>query len=345
MTRSIFLTALVLFAAQAAFTQFPQMQKAQQRMDQLRKADEAEQKAREAEDLAAVSIPRPKPSVMNRNIQTVLTTKEYKTFAEAKPFAAKRIADGDQLWAYVKFDTKLGDYVLTLKDAENGGQFKYVLFAEVGPKADVTALSRYVLEFTKEDLALSEIKVNLAPGKPGRNAAVPVFIDVAGTRGPGIWNNEFRLTNTVVVPRSLTDNLATADMTMNFVGVVTKYPKAREDFSSMVLRGTTDKATLPVAGSFYSLPLKTEILDRLKTDSITPVRFYYASNGWLEYGMSVTQPARLREVTAVFTYRNGESCNYGVARLVQSFDAMADTFATSAIELTKDLPLACTNIE
>lgn len=345
MTKSLFLTVLVFCAAQAIVAQFPQMKRAQERMDQLRKADEKEQKAREEEDLAAISVPRPKAAVMNVDVQVVLATKEFKSFAEARPFAAKRVNDGEPVWAYIKFNGKLGDYVLTVRDAENDDQFKYMLFAEVGPQADVTALSRYVIEFTKEDLQLTEVKINLAPGLPGRNAALPVFIDVAGTRGQGLWNNEFRLANTTIMPRTLNANLATAGLTMNFGSSFTKYPKVLENFGSMVLRGTTDTAALPVPGSFYSLPLKSEIIKRLESDSITPVRFYFASSGWLEYGHSVTQPGRVREVTAVFTYRSGSECNYGVARLIQDHDPMADRFSTSSIKVTKDLPLACTNLE
>lgn len=314
-------------------------------MDQLRKADEAEQKAREDEDLSATAIPKPKPSVLNVDVQAVLTTREYKDFAEAKPFAAKRVNDGDPVWAYIKFNGKLGDYVLTVRDAENDDQFKYMLFAEVGPQSDVTALSRYVIEFSKEDLSLTEVKINLAPGLPGRNAALPVFIDVAGTRGQGLWNNEFRLANTAVMPRTLKDNLASAELTMSFGSSFTKYPKVLENFGSMVLRGTTDTAALPIAGSFYSLPIKSEIIKRLESDSIRPVRFYFASSGWLEYGQSVTRPGRVREVTAVFTYRTGNGCKYGVARVIQDFDPMADRFSNSTITVTKDLPLKCANLE
>lgn len=314
-------------------------------MDGLRKADEKRQKEQEAADNASISLPKPKPAVMNVDVQAVLTTRDFKSFADAKPNAVKEISDGDPVWLNLKFNGKLGDYVRTVRDKENGGQLKYILFAEVGPKGDVTALTRYVLEFSKEELAANELKINLAPGLPGRNAASPVLIDIAGTRRPGTWNNEVRLTNNTLMPRSASDNLTVTEIVMNFPRSYSKYPKILSEFDSMMLRGTTDEATLPAAGGFYSLPVKTEITRQLRAENITPVKFYFASNSWLEYGPSTTHPGRTREVSAVFTYRNEKGCNYGVAKLKQNYDAMNDTFVPGAAEIKKGLPLACTELE
>jgi hypothetical protein len=42
------------------------------------------------------------------------------------------------------------------------------MYAEIGPHGDVTSLSQYVIQFTKEDLALTELKIGLAPALFGR---------------------------------------------------------------------------------------------------------------------------------------------------------------------------------
>lgn len=314
-------------------------------MDGLRKADEKRQKEQEAADNASISLPKPKPAVTNVDVQAVLTTRDFKSFAEAKPNAVKEITDGDPLWLNVKFNGKLGDYVLTVRDKENGGQLKYLLFAEVGPKGDVTALTKYVLEFSKEELSASELEINLAPGLPGRNASSPFLIEVAGTRRPGIWNNEIRLANNTLMPRSPKDNLTVTEVVMNFPRGYSKYPKVRSEFESMMLRGTTNEATLPAPGGFYSLPVKTEILRQLSAEKIVPVKFYFAGNNWMEYGPSMTHPGRTREVNAVFTYRTETGCNYGVAKLRQTYDAMNETFSSGTAEIKKGLPLACTDLE
>jgi hypothetical protein len=113
----------------------------------------------------------------------------------------------------------------------------------------------------------------------------------------------------------------------------------------MMLRGTANEATLPTPGGFYSLPVKTEILRQLRTENIVPVRFYFAGNNWLEYGPSMAHPARIREVNAVFTYRTESGCNYGVAKLRQTYDAMNDVFSQGTAEIKKALPLSCTELE
>ena len=113
----------------------------------------------------------------------------------------------------------------------------------------------------------------------------------------------------------------------------------------MMLRGTTNASTLPLPGGFYNLPIKLAVTNKLKGEGITPVRFYFASENWLEYGPSALHKERVREVFAAFTYRAGEACNYGVAKVSQKYDPMADRFVDGDIEFTKGLPLQCTELE
>ena len=329
------------FAASAALAQFPQMRRTQERMQQMEEAA----REREKEETAANALPKPKPAKMNVDVQMALSQADHKTFAEAQKAAAAKVTDGDPLWLYIKFNGKLGDYVLTELDKENEGSLRYLIFAEIAPAGDVTALNHYVLQFAKEDLVKPEIKINLTHGLPGRNASIPVFIDVAGTREPGVWNNEFRLTNTRAFPRSLGDNLATAGLRLEIPGGPAKYKTIRDDYASLVLRGTADKAQLPIPGQFYSLPLKTEVTARLRDEGVTPVRLYFAGSNWEEFGMSQLNPKRTRRVNAAYTYRTGEECFYGVAEVRQTYDAVKDSWVTGRITTTNNLPLTCTQID
>jgi hypothetical protein len=341
MKKAVLMVLVLSFAATAALAQFPQMRRAQERMQRSIEASEE----REKQENAANALPKTKPAKMNVDVQMALSQADHKTFAEAQKDAAATVADGDTLWLYIKFNGKLGDYVLTERDAENDGALRYLMFAEVAPAGDVTALDRYVLQFAKEDLEKPEIKINLTPGQPGRNASIPVFIDVAGTREPGLWRNELRLTNSTAFPRSLSENLATALLTMELPEGPTKYKVMRADYRSMVLRGTTDPAQLPVPGPFYSLPLKTEVTAKLKEEGIIPVRFYFAGSTWDEFGQSQLNPRRIRRVNGVYTYRSGEQCFYGVAEIAQIYDVVNEKWSTDRITTSNNLPLACTQID
>jgi len=85
---------------------------------------------------------------MNVDVQIVLSKGEYKTFAEAKAAAAQRIVDGEPLWLYIKFRSRLGDYVVTTRHPDDYEMLRYTLFAEVAPRGDFTALSQYAIRFS-----------------------------------------------------------------------------------------------------------------------------------------------------------------------------------------------------
>src|SRR5438067_3583929 len=176
--------------------------------ERIQGAIQAAEDRQKAEKEAAANEANAKPAVMNVDVQMVLAKAEYKAFAAAKPFAIERVADGDPLWIYVKFNGNLERYIRTLRD-ENDNE-RYVLFAEIGPQGDVTARSHYVLEFSKDDLKLTELKISLTAGMPGHNRSLPLFLKIAGSSKPGFWKNELRLTNSDAIPRGLSDNLATA---------------------------------------------------------------------------------------------------------------------------------------
>lgn len=342
--RALLLVSFLFLISGEITAQFPQMRRTEERRQRAIEADEKRQRELE-ESRSSTALPKPKPAVLNQDVRIVLANRDVRSFAEASNNQVKKIADGESLWLYVKFKTKLGDYVLTLPDPENQPGLMYRLYAEIAPQNDPTALGQYVLQFSKEDLEKTELKINLSPGMPGRNAAIPIFLDVAATRRPGVWSNDFRLTNTTLIPRAATENLAIANVVFEFPGRVTKYPGLRDDFESMVLRGTTDLAALPIIGSFYSLPIKTTIVARLKAVGITPVRFYFASDNWSEHGASMLFPEKRRTVYAAYTYRKSEDCFYGVAEFKQKFDSSAGQFVDDSIKFANDLAIECSKLE
>ena len=178
----------------------------------------------------------------------------------------------------------------------------------------------------------------------GRNKSIPVILMTSAAGRPGVWHNEFRLTNNIAFPRALTDNLAKTPITLDLTGGPSKYRTVAAAYDSLTIRGTADAARMPTPGTFFDESLKSEIAVKLHSENIEPARFYFAGDNWSEYATFSPQTQRSRKVYAVFTYKNSESCFYGTAQAVQSFDAMAAKFVTATISLQKDIPIPCTQI-
>jgi hypothetical protein len=342
--RILLILAILTVFTSASTAQIERAERARQRIEQLRRAEDDRNRQRREELDRLSAIPKPRAAVMNVNVQTVLTKSEYKTFAEAKPNAVTRVSDGDELWFYAKFNSRLGDYVLTVEDAEDPTSRRYLLYVEIGPKDDVTTLNQYVLEFKKEDLAAQELKINLAPGLQGRNKSIPVFLMMTSAGKPGLWQNEIRLTNTITFPRSLTDNLAKSTVTLDLAGGPDKYRAMEDAYDSIALRGTTDVSRMPAPGSFYDEGLKGQIVAKLSSVGIIPARLYFSGDNWMEYASFSPAIRKSRKVFATFTYRKAETCFYGVATTVQDFEAMKSAFGESVITLQKDTPLPCAQL-
>jgi hypothetical protein len=304
--------------------------------ESVRATEEIERKRREAMEGEAPPVPR--AAVINVDVQGVLSAQDLKSFAEAKLRPSVRLKDGENLWLYLKFKTKLGDYVLTTRDADDPTNVHFTLFAEIGPKGDVTALQQYVLRFVKEDLAATELKINLAPGLAGRNRSIPLFLDAAGSSKPGVWTREIRISNAAAIPR---DYLATTAVALDLQGGNAKFRKMLAEYDSMVLRGTTDLTVVPVAGTFYDAAVRDAVLAKLTTEKLSPTNFYFAGDQWAEQLGSTMSPRRERKVFGVATYNRAAGCFYAVAEVVQKFDYLNDRFGASEVTLTKDLPLPC----
>lgn len=333
---------IISLLACTANAQFPQRDRYRERLDQSIKASEEREHDRRMEE--AGKLPTPKKAVMNVDVQMVLSKAEYKTFAEAKAAEAKKVLDGEPVWAYVKFNGKLGDYVLTTRNPLDPEKLRYTLFAEVAPRGDVTALHQVTLQFAKEDLAATELKISLAPGLFGRNKSIPIFLHTAGAAKSGVWNNEVRLTNNVSFPRALTDNLASTPVTVDLSGGSGKYRKMDSEYKSIILRGTIDTAKLPMPGTFFSEELKTAVAARLAAEKIEPTKIYFSGDDWIESASFAMGMKKSRRLFATFTYRSGESCFYGIAEIVQNYDFVEAKYGESEISLEKDLPVPCGEI-
>ena len=341
--KKLALLSIILFAL-ASVSQ-AQIRQAQGKTLDEKVREKTEQVERNEAELRALDAgpnkesAEPKKAVMNVDVQMALTKLEYKTFAEAKPNITKEISDGDDLWLYVKFNGKLEQYVYRLQ-GEMGE--RYLLFVEYGPEGDVMAKSHSIIEFKKEELAQTELKMSLSPGKAGGNKALAIFVKNVAASKPGRWSNELRITNSVAIPRGFTDYLAKAAFVCDFTRGFTKYPKMPKTFESMVLRDTLDEAKLPIAGSFDDGELRIAISERLTIEKITATRLYFAGDNWLEYSDQPTSQRQYRTVTGVFQYQSGPKCLYGTAIVLQVYDQAAKRYGGSIIALRKDLPTPCT---
>lgn len=335
-----FLTLLV--TSLPVLGQSEQRRRSRERIDRMVKATEEREAAEKGGTRAEPGLPMPKAAVMNVDVQAVLSGKELKTFAEAKLSPVSRVTDGAPLWLYVKFNGKLGDYVSTVPNEDEPGKLKYLLYAEVGPQGDVTALNQYVLQFSKEELAANELKINLAPGLFGRNKSMPIFLTTAAGVKPGVWNNEFRLANSAGLPRSPAANLTKTNIALDFAGGLEKYRKMEAEYDSIILRGSPDLTKMPVAGTFFSEPVQSEIAAKLKAEGVTPVKFYFSGDDWAtSTSGSMMAMKQNRQVFASYTYQKGETCFYGVAAVVQTYSSFNSKFGESVITFTNDLPISC----
>ena len=341
--KTVLIIGLILVATGvSAIGQFPQSRRVRERLDQSIRASEETEHDRRLEETNA--LPVPKKAVMNVDVQMVLSKNDHKTFAEAKAAEARKAVDGEPLWMYLKFKGKLGDYVLTTRNPEDPEKLRYTLFAEIAPRGDVTALHQVTLQFAKEDLPATELKFNLAPGLFGRNKSIPIYLMTSGSAKTGVWNNEVRVTNTLAMPRGLTDNLASTPVTLELSGGSVKYRKMDTEYDSLVLRGTTDVTKMPFPGTFFNEDLKTRVITRLAADNIKPVKVYFSGDDWQEYSSFGVTMKKYRKIFATFTYREAETCFYGVAEIIENYDFLNSKYGEGEIKLQKNIAVPCAEI-
>jgi hypothetical protein len=133
-------------------------------------------------------------------------------------------------------------------------------------------------------LNVSELKINLSPGKPGRNKSLPFFLEVVGGGRPGVWNNEIRVYKSQKVPVTRADFLATLPITCDVSNGFTKYRKMKDDFEIAQYKGVAEENQLAEPTEFDDPALKAKVVAKLKTVGITPVKFYFTNEDWETYG-------------------------------------------------------------
>ena len=339
-TLLLFVIIPAVFAT-PVFAQFEQMQRKREKIERSIREDEERQRAAAADAASNPVIPKPKPAVMNVDVQAVMTRAEYRSFAEAKPNAVRKVTDGEPLWLHVKFNGKLGDYVYAYADPEQPGKIKYALYAEVGPQGDVISRGQYLLQFTKEELAAGELKLAIAPAIFGRNRSIPVFLTAAASSVPGVWASEIRLANTNAVPRSPDAYLSKIVFTMDLKGGVAKYRTMASDYDSIIIRGSTDLAKLPVEGTFFNSAVAGTLADDAKARNITPAKIYFSGDDWMVTPASVTAPHDTRKIFATLTYQRDGACYYEVAAVTQVFDRQSARWGEQAVKAEKAVAVPC----
>lgn len=311
-----------------------QMERFKQRRDAAIKA------AAEREKGITPEQPASKLPVMNVDVQMVLTRAEYPNFAAAKPNPAAKILDGESLWMYVKFNARLEKFVGPPENGEDGNP-RYRLYAEIGPKGDITALNRYVLVFREEDLGLTELKINLSPGLKGRNASMPIVIDRAGASNPGVWQNEIRISNTTVEPRPITMNLASAPVTFDLVKGSAGYKRIQATYDTVLTYGASAPTAKPVAGKFESDRVRQEVKTELKGRSQDLIDLHFVSDDWMETSVSMPMRSRSRSVLAFISFSNEGKCFEGVARIRETYDESAAKFGSIMTDVKDSKPVPC----
>ncbi len=336
---AIYILLVILSNAAAVTAQTTQIERSRKRMEASSRASaESERAAREA-----ARRPTYPPAKMNIDVQMALTTGEVKDFAEAKPLAVSQISDGDPLWLYIKFNGALERYVHRIEKAE--GPEEYVLFVEIGPQGEMMAKNHYIINFEKADLKLTELKISLSPGANGHIRAMPIFLRNAAKLKPGRWHNEIRVTDRPALPRGPNEYLAKAGIFCDFSKGLNRYSSMMPQYDSMVIRGTTEIARLPIPGKFYDFELRGKVIAKLKAEGIKPTSVYFAGDGWAEYSDSSMNVRQSRNIFAVFKYTRVKNCLYGVAEIVQEFDPNTGGYGNSSISLQKDFPVPCTAIK
>lgn len=315
----------------AALAQFPQMQKGRERLDESERASAA------AKD--GPPAPAPFRAKMNVDVQMLFANQDVKTFAEAKLLAVTRIADGDPLWMYLKFNGLLGKYVLRSVD-ENGAS-RNLLVMEVSQPGDIFAKYHYILSFTDAELALGEIKVALTSGIPGRNRSLPILLRVLAAAKPAANAYELRVTNSFGFPRASTDYLTKLTLTADLTKSANRYPQLLSDYDPTVLRGTIDKSKLPIEGKFDDAGIRARLMSELGNSGVEPAKLYFAADDWLEFSTDQMNVFQQRSVTAAFTYSRDGRCYYGTAEITQPFDAMTNRYGSSTFKIERDLPTPC----
>ena len=321
---------LSVSAAVAVNAQFPQAIKNRERMEEA-----ATGKRKDANP----NTPAPYRAKMNVDVQAVVAKQDVKTFAEAKPLAAKSVVDGDPLFLYVKFAGDMSRFVY--KKMGDDGRSQNLIAVEVGAPGDMSTKYHYVLSFTDEELKASEIKIDLTKGIPGRNRSLPIFLRTASEAKLIAAPIEMRLTNRFGFPRGADENLAKLVITGDFSKGNAKYTAMLPQYYSEVIRGSADVNTLPLVGKYEDAGITARLTSELRDMGVDVEKMYFTSDDWLEFSEVPMLVMQQRTITAAFTYQRDGKCFYGIADITQPFEPVNAHYGASVFKITQDLARPC----
>jgi hypothetical protein len=332
---STFAIIVLLSSGSVIFGQFDVLKKVKKKVEDAGKTTETTGQPNETG-----SVLKSKATVNNR-IGAVLSKGDYKSFDEAEPNAATRVVDGDLLWLYLKFNGTLADHVHKNEYADNDGNISYVLFFDIGAQGETSSYANGSLVFKKDELNVSELKIALAPGRPGRNKSLELFLATVGGGRPGVWQNEIRVSNNPSLSDRNGEYLARIPITCDVSDGLPKYRAMDNEYREIVRKGTVEDNKMPVATAYVNNPVKAQILAKLKTEGIVPAKIFFTTDGWTEYLDSQSNVKQDRKLYAAYLYKKGADCLYGIAEVTQNYSYYTAGYGESNIIFRKDYPIAC----
>ncbi|MCZ2390581.1 MAG: hypothetical protein LC113_05820 [Acidobacteria bacterium] len=323
--RTFFSICLLLAAfAIGVNAQFPQIQRARERMQQA------------SQDPNAPKKPVYKPKT-NVDVSMVVAKKDVDSFAVAQPIATAKAADGDPLWLYIRFKDELGKYVF--RTHGEGGD-RYLLSLEVGKPGALGTSLRYILSFTEPELKKKELKIALTQGVWGRNDSFPIFLRSVADPEKKVAVTDLSLTATFGFPRSPTDDLARISLVADRSKGNPLYEKMLADYKKDVIRGSAADV-LPKEGSFDDAGIRARLIATLRDSGILPSRLYFAGDDWVEFSEQPMRVLEKRKITAAFIYDRDGGCYYGTAEVTQGYDPMLRSYGASTFVIEHDIPRPC----
>jgi len=321
---SVFVGILLALFVVSASAQFPQAERARERMRQASQEPDARKKP----------VYKPKTNV---DVTMVLAKKDVASFALAQPLAVAKAADGDPLWLYIRFKDELGKYVYRTH-GEGGDRF--LLALEIGKPGIMGTAMHYILSFTEPELAKKELKIALTKGVWGRNNSSPIFLRSVGDPEKKITATDLSLTSTFGFPRSTTDDLARVTIVADRTKGNPLYEKMFADYDKEVIRA--DKADLlPKEGTFDDAGIRARLMATLRDSGIVPSRLYFAADDWVEFSEQPMRVFEKRSMDAVFVYDRDGGCFYGTAEITQPYDVMLRTYGASTFTIEHEIARPC----
>lgn len=271
----------------------------------------------------------------------LLTVGEYPDFVTAKGHSVTTIKDGDDVWAYVRFDEPLSAWANVSEFTDSTGKpvvnrsFNLLVLAE-GLKssdwkqADQTLFIHggekssdgrvYNSDTTTRLQGISpeakEFKVRLARYVRGQSAS-----PLLATLGQGKAIDSavtFRLEGrSHSVNGSRTNDVAETKVTFLGASGIAQYRQAWLAYEQVLQKGDVLDNTLPPVGRFNDPLIKDEVVRTAKTSGLQPEKVFFSSDEWTSYWTNEVLGLKERRVYGFILYKKGAGWAYGMAEILQ----------------------------